>query len=102
MRAANLHQTLPGLHDRFENLRVLVLRENWLGNTGLSAFNALLRAGAWAESISERDYIPIEWKHPTMKALGRLLRKAAVGEFNRALLQTAKEMQPHLFLAMKG
>jgi spore maturation protein CgeB len=31
-----------------------------------------------------------------------VLRKAAVAEFNRALLQTAKEMQPHVFLAMKG
>src|SRR5215510_830494 len=94
-----MYQTMS---NPFEGLRVLVLRENWLGNTGLSAFNAMLRAGTWAESISERDYIPIEWKRSVMRALGRLLRRAAVNEFNRALLQTAKDLQPHLFLAMKG
>jgi len=97
-----VRETPPGRLNPYQGLRVLVVRENWLGNTGLSAFTALLRAGTWATSISEREYVPIEWKSPAMKLLGRLLRPAAVGEFNRDLLRAMRELKPHVFLAVKG
>jgi spore maturation protein CgeB len=95
-------EPLPGSPNPYESLRVLVVRENWLGNTGLSAFTALLRAGIWADSISERDYVPIEWKRLSMKVFGRLLRAPAVDEFNRDLLRMAKELKPDVLLAVKG
>jgi len=97
-----MHETLPDSLIRYQSLRVLVIRENWLGNTGLSAFHALLRAGIWATAICEREYVPIEWRSSSMRFLGRLLRKAAVAEFNRALLLAAKELNPDLLLAVKG
>jgi hypothetical protein len=97
-----MHENLRDSSLRYQNLRVLVIRENWLGNTGLSAFDALLRAGTWAAAICEREYVPIEWRCSSMRVLGRLLRKPAVAEFNRALIQAAKELNPDVLLAVKG
>ncbi len=93
---------IPNAESEYKNLRVLVIRENWLGNTGLSAFGALLRTGAWAFSLTESEYVPLEWRALPAKTVARVLRPAAVGEFNRALERTAEEMRPHLFLAFKG
>lgn len=86
----------------YQDLRVLVLRENWIGNTGLSLFNALLRAGVWAASISEGEYIPLKWEGLPMKSLARTMRSRCVRQFNRALLREAEIVQPHLFIAVKG
>ena len=84
------------------HIRVLVLRENWLGCTGLSAFNAMLRAGCRAESISETDFIPLQYRSFIMRATAKLLRPFAVQEFNRELLRMNAALKPHLFLAVKG
>ena len=85
-----------------EDLRVLVLRENWLGCTGWSAFSAFERAGAGMGSVSEGDYIPNDWQSFPMRVVGRLTRSWAVREFNRALLREAEVLKPHLFFAVKG
>jgi hypothetical protein len=79
-----------------------VIRENWLGNTGLSAFDALLRAGTWAAAISEHEYVPLEWKSRSIRLLGRLLRGPAVAEFNNRLLKAAEDLNPNVLLAVKG
>jgi spore maturation protein CgeB len=99
-----LRSVLPIAHTKedYESLRVLVIKENWLGNTGLSAFNAFLRLGTWASAISETDYIPREWKSLTAKLFARLIRTELVREFNRALLDEATVIRPHLFFAVKG
>lgn len=84
------------------HIRILVLRENWLGCTGLSAFNAFLRLGCASESISEGDFIPLQYRSFAMRAAGRLLRPFAVREFNRALVRLNAGFKPHVFLAVKG
>jgi len=81
---------------------MLVLRENWVGATGWSAFNAFLRNGVQVNSISEGDYVPQLWRTLPMRLLGKGVRPFAVREFNRALLREAELTQPHLFLAVKG
>src|SRR5215831_696337 len=97
-----MHETAPARPNEYASLRVLVIRENWLGNTGLSAFDALLRAGTWAAAISEREYVPLEWKSRSIRVLGRLLRGLEVAEFNRGLLQAAEDLNPNVLLAVKG
>ena len=86
----------------YSELRVLVLRENILGCVGSNAFNAFLRAGCVADSISESEYIPLSYHTFFMRAAAKLLRPLAVREFNRALLQLALSLKPHFFLAVKG
>jgi len=90
------------LSGKSADLRVLVLREDWIGCTGLSAFNALLRLHVKASSIIEGDYIPLAWKSMPLKVLGRLLRPITVREFNRILMNQVKVSKPDLFLVFKG
>jgi len=85
----------------YQNTKVLVVRDNWLGCTGLSAFNALIRAGAQATSITETEYIP-KWASLPMRVASRALRPAAVKEFNGALLRDAHRSRPDLLLVFKG
>jgi spore maturation protein CgeB len=85
----------------YENLKVLVVRENWLGCTGLAAFNALIRAGVQTTSITEWEYFPL-WASLPMRVVRRALRYAAVREFNAALLSSARVFRPHLLLVFKG
>jgi hypothetical protein len=90
------------VHDpAYQNTKVLVVRENWLGCTGLSAFNALIRAGVQATSITEAEYIP-KWASLSMRLARRALRPAAVKEFNAALLQDVRRYKPDLLLVFKG
>jgi glycosyltransferase involved in cell wall biosynthesis len=90
------------VHDpAYQKTKVLVVRENWLGCTGLSAFNALIRAGVQATSITEAEYLPL-WASFSMRVLRRALRSAAVKEFNRALLRDVQRYRPDLLLVFKG
>jgi glycosyltransferase involved in cell wall biosynthesis len=90
------------LHDpAYQNTKVLVVRENWLGCTGLSAFNALIRAGVQATSITEAEYLPL-WASFPMRVVRRALRYTAVKEFNRALLRDVQRYKPDLLLVFKG
>lgn len=86
----------------YTDLRVLVIRENWTGCTGLSAFNALLRLRVRADSISESEYIPLTWSRTGLKAIGRAIRPAAVHEFNSRLVQRVEQHRPDLLIAFKG
>jgi hypothetical protein len=85
----------------YQNTKVLVVRDNWLGCTGLSAFNALIRAGVQATSITEAEYIPL-WASLPMRVARRSLRHAAIKEFNAALLRDAHGYKPDLLLVFKG
>lgn len=83
-------------------LRILVVRENWLGCTGLSAFDAFLRTGAWVDSCTESEYIPLKWRNVVMKGVGKLGRSLAVCEFNDDLVRLTRRIRPHLFFAVMG
>ncbi|MEQ1828773.1 MAG: glycosyltransferase [Pirellula sp.] len=87
---------------RFRDLRILVLRDNWFGCTGMSAFNAALRTGAHVDAICETDFIPPYWQDLRLRIAKRLLLPIAVREFNAALLDLIRLVRPHLFLATKG
>jgi hypothetical protein len=82
--------------------RVLVLRDNWLGCTGMSAFNAFQRVGCWADFISGSDYVPTHWGSFVMRALAKGLRAFAVREFNDALVTRVRALRPDLFFCVKG
>ena len=83
-------------------ISLLVLHERWPGATGLSAYHALLRAGASAHSVTEAETIPLGWGSTGMRTVGRLVRPGAVQEFNTQLLARAFQLRPDLFLAFKG
>lgn len=90
------------MHDpAYQNTKALVVRENWLGCTGLSAFNALIRAGVQATSMTEAEYIP-KWASLPMRVAARALRPAAVKEFNAALFREAHRYKPDFLLVFKG
>src|SRR6266540_1246151 len=84
------------------DIRILVLRENWLGCTGLSAFGACLRMGCQASSISDEDFFISHSGTFFSRAVAKLIRPLAVHEFNQALLKLTLDVKPHLFLAVKG
>lgn len=86
----------------FRELRILVLRDNWFGCTGMSAFNAALRTGAHVDSVSETDFISPYWRSRRLRLMRRLTLPLAVKEFNESLLTVARQMRPHLFLSIKG
>jgi glycosyltransferase involved in cell wall biosynthesis len=88
--------------NRYSDINVLVLRENWLGCTGLSAFNACLRLGCQADSISDTDYLPSKYRSFFSRGVAKLIRPLGVREFNEALLKLTLELRPSLFLAVKG
>jgi spore maturation protein CgeB len=84
------------------DLSVLVLNEHWHGNTGLSAFDAMLRLGVRVSSISEEDFIPSHWRSKSLRVLARALNRFTVDEFNEALLRDVRQLKPQLFFAVKG
>src|SRR5438874_2659241 len=86
----------------YSAMRILVLRENWLGCTGLSAFGAYLRMGCQVSSISDTDYFSSHSGTLFSRAVAKLIRPLGVYEFNQALLKLALDVKPHLFLAVKG
>jgi spore maturation protein CgeB len=86
----------------YQHTKVLVVRDNWLGCTGLAAFDALIRAGAQTTSITEGDYVPQKWASVPLRLAGRCLRYSAVKEFNKALIDEARVYRPDLLLVFKG
>src|SRR5438093_76782 len=99
--AVGLTLGLETVISEYSDIRILVLRENWLGCTGLSAFSACLRAGCQVASISEIDYIPLHYRTFFSRAVAKLMRPLAVNEFNQALLKLTLDVKPHMFLAVK-
>jgi hypothetical protein len=87
---------------RAGNRRALVVCDQWLGSNGYAGMKALRRAGWSVRVLDEREYIPLHWRVPVMRALARAVRRFAVAEFNRELVHQAKTLQPELVLVFKG
>jgi spore maturation protein CgeB len=85
----------------YSSLRVIVVRENWAGCTGLAAANALSRLGAAVQSVVENEFLPA-WQSTPMKIVGKLVRKGAIRELNAALVRVAASFRPNLALIVKG
>lgn len=82
--------------------RAIVVCDQWLGSDGYAGMRALRRAGWDVRVVSEREYVPVLWRRLPMRALGRLIRRLSVVEFNRELLIQAERLRPEMFLAFKG
>ena len=82
--------------------RALAVCDLWLGSNGLAATKALRRADWSAHVVAEWEYVPIRWMRAPMKAIGRALRPAAVREFNDAVLEWSRRLNPELFIVFKG
>ena len=63
---------------------------------------ALRRAGWDVNVVPEWEYVPAKWRSFAMRAVGRLIRPAAVREFNRELIIQAERHRPELLLVFKG
>jgi spore maturation protein CgeB len=85
----------------YSSLRAIVIRENWLGCTGLSAANALMRKDIAVQSVVESEFFP-SWKSIPMKVVSKLVRRGEIREFNNALIGLGDVFRPHLVLVVKG
>jgi spore maturation protein CgeB len=79
-----------------------VVCDQWLGSNGFAGLKALRRAGWSAQVVPEWEYVPVKWSSPALRATGRLLRSAAVREFNVALTTEVERSAPELLLVFKG
>lgn len=82
--------------------RAIVVCDQWLGSDGYAGMKAFRRAGWNVLVAPEWDFVPVHWRTRPMRVVGRLLRPAAVREFNRALVDRAEEFAPELLLVFKG
>ena len=82
--------------------RALAVCDFWLGGNGYAGMKALRRAGWDVNVVPEWEYVPAKWRSVAMRALGRLIRPAAVREFNRELVIQTERHRPELLLVFKG
>jgi spore maturation protein CgeB len=83
-------------------LRILIVCDLWQGSDSYAIARALRRAGHSVTIVSEQMFGSPGWTHPLLKTGRRLLRPLIARDFNRALLKTAKSLQPHLLFVCKG
>ena len=82
--------------------RAVVVCDQWLGSNGFAGLKALRRAGWSVQVVAEWEYVPVKWTSPALRAAGRLLRSAAVREFNAALVSEVERSAPEFLLVFKG
>lgn len=80
----------------------MVVCDQWLGSNGFAGLKALRRAGWSAQVVAEWEYVPVKWAAPALRAAARLLRRAAVSEFNTALTTEIERSAAELLLVFKG
>jgi hypothetical protein len=76
--------------------------DQWLGSNGYAGMKALRRAGWSVQVVPEWEFVPVRWRGPAMRALGRAVRRAAVTQFNDALVKAAERHAAELLLVFKG
>jgi len=52
--------------------------------------------------VPEWCFVPVHWRSSHMRVLGRVVRPAAVREFNNELLRTVGQLRPEFLLVFKG
>ena len=82
--------------------RALAVCDVWYGSNGFAGAKALRRAGWDVLIVPEWDYVPTKWRTTPMRAVARLIRPAAVREFNDELVRQAERWRPDLLLVFKG
>jgi len=96
--ANNAHANTPRLNGR----RAVVVCDQWLGSNGYAAMRALRRTGWSVDVAAEWEFIPVRWRTPGMRVVGRMVRAAAVREFNAHLATVARDVRPEMLLVFKG
>lgn len=82
--------------------RAIVICDQWLGSDGYAGMKALRRAG-WNVLVEpEWEFVPVRWRSQPMRVVGRVLRGAAVREFNSDLVRLVRRFGPALLLVFKG
>lgn len=89
---------VPNAGDR----RAIVICDQWLGSNGYAGMKALRRTGWSVEVVAEWEFIPVRWRAPGMRVVGRMVRAAAVREFNAHLAAAARDLRPEMLLVFKG
>jgi spore maturation protein CgeB len=82
--------------------RAVVVCDPWLGSNGYAGLKALRRCGWAVQTVFEREYVPVMWNSLPMRIAGRVLRRRAVGEFNRELVRAASRLAADFVLVFKG
>ena len=89
---------MPNVNGR----RAIVICDQWLGSNGYAAMKALRRTGWSVDVAAEWEFVPVRWRTPWMRVFGRLIRAAAVREFNMHLRCVARDLRPEMLLVFKG
>ena len=76
--------------------------DQWLGSNGFAGLKALRRAGWSVQVVPEWEYVPVKWTSLALRATARLLRGAAVRQFNAALTTEVERSAAELLLVFKG
>lgn len=98
LKAAVVRAPLPDATGR----RAIVVCDQWLGSNGYAGMKALRRTGWSVDVVPEWEFIPLRWRKLGMRVIGRMLRSAAVREFNAHLLDAARFARPEMLLVFKG
>lgn len=82
--------------------RAIVVCDQWLGSNGYAGMKALRRTGWSVDVAPEWEFVPVRWRTPGMRVVGRMVRAAAAREFNAHLTSVARDLRPEMLLVFKG
>ena len=82
--------------------RALVVCDEWLGSNAYAGMKALRRCGWSVTTVPEREFVPLRWRSPAYKIVGRAVRSAGAREFHREICLLAERLRPELLLVFKG
>jgi spore maturation protein CgeB len=83
-------------------LRILMVCDLWQGSDSYALARAFRREGHSVTIVSDSTYFARDWRHPLLRGARKLLRPMIARDFNNALMQNAKSLQPHLLFVCKG
>ncbi|MEM6415365.1 MAG: glycosyltransferase [Pseudomonadota bacterium] len=87
--------------EAIKSLRILAVSALWQGANDYAFVRAFRRAGHSVQVVSERDFIP-SWRSAALRLLRKGLKERLAGNYNQALVETARVFSPDLFFVFKG
>jgi spore maturation protein CgeB len=83
-------------------LRILSSCNTWQGATDYGFLRAFRRAGHSVLNLSESEFFPGGWRLVALRLLRRMARLLLLRDYQRALVEAAATLRPHLFFVYKG
>jgi hypothetical protein len=83
-------------------LRILSSCNTWQGATDYGFLRAFRRAGHSVLNLSEGEFFPGGWRLPALRLLRRMATPLLLRGYQRALVEAAEALRPHLFFVYKG